>query len=126
MHQTVTKDIFIDRFLNSSYLGGGWDRLTLGALFDYLEELEESCDINVEFDPVAINCDYTPWYSVEDFLDAYSDHYKSALKEYKDEGKEINTPYQLKEFLEEQGDVHDFIEVEEGIEGSESFITNSF
>ena len=126
MHQTVTQDIFIDTFLNSSYLGGGWDRATLGALFDYLEELEESCDIKIEFDPVAINSDFTPWYSVEEFLDNYSDNYESALKKYKDEGKEINTPYQLKEFLEEQGDVHDFIEVEEGIEGSESFITNSF
>ena len=120
MKQTVTQDIFIDRFLNSSYLGGGWDRLTLGALFDYLEDIEESSDLKLEFDPIAINCDFNPWYSVEEFLDEYSDHYESALKKYKDEGKEINTPYQLKEFLEkEEGDLYAFIEVE----GSESFIT---
>lgn len=122
MHETVTQDIFIDKFLNSSYLGNGWDRLTLGALFNYLEELEEDCDLKLELDPIAINCDFNPWYSVEDFLDAYSDHYKSALKEYKNDGNEIDTPYQLREFLEKEGDVHDFIVVE----GTEAFITSCF
>lgn len=129
MHTTVTQDMFIDSFLHmqpqyklGGYRGKRWDRLTLRALFNYLEETEEACDIKLELDRVKINDDYNPWYSVEDFLDEYSDHYKSELKEYKDEGKEIKTTYQLREFLENKGDfgdANDFIEVE----GSDAFIT---
>lgn len=33
----------------------------LKALFDYLEEYEDSTDEKIEFDPIAICCDYTEY-----------------------------------------------------------------
>ena len=39
----------------------------LRALFDYFEELEKDAGYSLEFDPVAISCEYTEYYSIEDF-----------------------------------------------------------
>lgn len=39
----------------------------LRALFDYFEELEEDAGYSLEFDPVAICCEYTEYDSIEDF-----------------------------------------------------------
>ena len=39
----------------------------LRTLFDYLEEYEESCDTEIEFDVIAICCEYTEYDSIADF-----------------------------------------------------------
>tara|TARA_R100001129_G_scaffold156664_1_gene119943 strand:+ start:185 stop:484 length:300 start_codon:yes stop_codon:yes gene_type:complete len=43
-----------------SYLG-------LRGLFDYLEEYEESTGEQIEFDPIALCCEYTEYEDLEDF-----------------------------------------------------------
>lgn len=48
---------------NFSYLG-------LEALYNYFEELEESCDMVIEFDPIAFCCEYTED-SIENHLENY-------------------------------------------------------
>ena len=35
------------------------------ALFDYLEQLEEGCGIELEYDPIAFRCDYNEYESFE-------------------------------------------------------------
>jgi len=42
----------------------------LNVLWDCLEELEESCDMEIEFDPIAICCAYTED-SIENHLSNY-------------------------------------------------------
>lgn len=68
MKQTLNKDQFRFQFNqirpdNFSYEG-------LGELFDYLEMCEESCDSEMEFDPIAICCDFSQC-SLEEFEQAY-------------------------------------------------------
>ena len=43
----------------------------LRALFNYLEEYEEGTGEEIEFDAIALTCDYTE-YDIEDLLDNYS------------------------------------------------------
>jgi len=37
------------------------------VLFDYLSELEEDCDIEIEYDPVAICCEYVEYDNIFEF-----------------------------------------------------------
>lgn len=63
------------------------------ALFDYLEEYEDSCDTEVELDVVALCCEYTEYEDAEEYDRAYTtgingddydneDEYKDAIEEY--------------------------------------------
>ena len=39
----------------------------LRALFDYFEQLEEECDTEIEFDPIAICCEYVEYDNIAEF-----------------------------------------------------------
>ncbi len=56
---------------NFSYAG-------LRALFDYLEEYEESTGEEIELDVVALCCEYTEYSSLEEFQGAYSTEYETV------------------------------------------------
>ena len=67
MKQTVTKSMFRDAFQsirpeNFTYEG-------LGALYDYLEEIDE----NMEFDVIAICCDFSEYETLEAITQDYQD-----------------------------------------------------
>jgi len=66
MIDTITEFQFIDEMIKHGFSYDGSN-----ALFNYLEQLEEDCDIKIEFDPIAFRCDY----------DEY-DNLKECLKEY--------------------------------------------
>ncbi len=51
----------------------------LVALFDYLEQYEADCDIELEFDPIALCCEYNEYENMAEFHLSY-DH-----EEYPDE-----------------------------------------
>jgi hypothetical protein len=53
-----------------------WSRAGARALVEHLEQLEEDCDTEIEFDAVAIRCDYS--------------EYDSALQAALDQGFEPN------------------------------------
>jgi hypothetical protein len=57
MKQTLTKDTF--RFLFNQIRPDNFSYEGQGALFDYLESLEDDCGIEVEFDPIAFCCDFS-------------------------------------------------------------------
>lgn len=48
-----------------------WSRAGAFALVEYLEELEEDTGETIEFDAVAIRCDFTEYASLEDFRSEY-------------------------------------------------------
>jgi hypothetical protein len=54
MKQTINFSQFADGLRNEGFSYRG-----LEILFEYLTEIEESDGIEMEFDPVAIRCDYT-------------------------------------------------------------------
>jgi len=58
MKDTVTFTDFCDRFRDM----GRNDSFTYAgkrALFDYLEELEDGCDMEIELDVVGLDCEYS-------------------------------------------------------------------
>lgn len=69
MKKTINVDEFCDSFQGSykdsfSYEG-------LRALYYYLEDLEQSNDIEIELDTVAIVCDFTEYESVIEAAEQY-------------------------------------------------------
>lgn len=74
MKQTINCYQFEQAFItmgrenNFSYVGRK-------ALFDYLEEYEDSTGEEIELDVVALCCEYTEYANVKEFADAYSDDY---------------------------------------------------
>lgn len=49
---------------NFSYRG-------LPALFEYLENLEQHCGLELELDVIALCCDYTEYSDIDEFLKEY-------------------------------------------------------
>ena len=63
---------------NFSYTG-------LASLFDYLEEYEESTGEQIEFDPIALCCEYTEYEDLAEFHQNYdSETYpdKDSVRDY--------------------------------------------
>ena len=48
-----------------SYAGGT-------ALFDYLEDYEESCEVELELDPIAIRCEFTEYADLAEIQAEYT------------------------------------------------------
>ncbi len=44
----------------------------LVALFEFYERLGEDCGQPVEFDPIAICCDWTEWDDIDEFREQYA------------------------------------------------------
>lgn len=71
MYQDITFSMFCDSFSeqyknNFSYEGKR-------ALFDYLEQYEESTDEKIELDPIALCCEYTEYENMEELKKQYPD-----------------------------------------------------
>jgi len=66
MIENVTQSEFVDRFIkidrenNFTY----WGRV---ALYEYLVDYEESCETQIEFDPIALCCEFTEYKNLEEF-----------------------------------------------------------
>jgi len=76
MIDTITKYSFQDAF----YKMGREDQFSykgLISLFDYFEMLEEDTDQKIEFDVIAICCEYSEYENLKDFQDNYGDEYES-------------------------------------------------
>ena len=49
----------------------------LMALYEYLEQLSEDIDEDIELDVIAICCDYSEYENLKDFQNQYSDDYQN-------------------------------------------------
>lgn len=83
MKQTLTKDTF--RFLFNQVRPNQFSYEAQGLLFDYLVEHEDICGIEMEFDPIAICCDFAEM-TIDDIINSYcfdcSDVEESDIEEY--------------------------------------------
>ena len=70
MKQTVTESIFKDTMRRLRPNNFTWGNLS--HLYDYFVELEDGCDIEVEFDPIGICCEYSEFKNLAEFQEAYS------------------------------------------------------
>ena len=83
MKRTITEHEFIDGFTGSyadsfSYEG-------MKALYKYFTQLEEDTSFEIEYDPIAIHCEYTEYDDFTEFLEDYEDYAKEHnIKEIDD------------------------------------------
>ena len=74
MKTTTTFSEFSDRFSRSYTYKDNFSYEWLRALFDYLEEYEEETNQEIEFNMVALCCEYTEYESIKDaFIDYYTE-----------------------------------------------------
>ena len=48
-----------------------WTRSAAFALVEYLEQMEDDCGTQIEFDPVALRCEFSEYESLQDFANEY-------------------------------------------------------
>jgi len=76
MIQTINKSEFTSTF----HRAGRGDQFSyegLIALYDYLEDYEDSTGEQIELDVIALCCDYTEYEDLEAFQEDYGDDYRS-------------------------------------------------
>ena len=68
MRDTVTQDTFTDTMIKYGFSYEGTK-----ALFDHLEQYEQDCDQELEFDPIAFRCEYDEYESLKEVKENYQD-----------------------------------------------------
>jgi len=91
MKQTVSVYQFRDTFLQSSERKNQFSYNALTALYDYLTDCEESCDMEIEFDMVGICCEFTEYDNVQDAYEVYNMDSTLNLEDDEDEMREFLT-----------------------------------
>jgi hypothetical protein len=72
MNKKINIYEFVNDFKKSQYKNN-FSIQGLRALFDYFEELEKDLGEELEFDIIAICCDYTEYDTVEEFKKDYAE-----------------------------------------------------
>ena len=73
MYQEITSSDFSDWFLTSETYKNNFSYKGLKSLYNYLVDLEEDTGRNIEFDPVAICCEYSEYENLEEIKNNYND-----------------------------------------------------
>ena len=71
MKNTINFSQFSDRFARSDTYKDNFSYEWLRALFDYLKEYEEETNQEIEFNMVALCCEYIEYESIKDAFLAY-------------------------------------------------------
>ena len=69
MIQSITKNQFSDAF-HSMGRGDAFSYHGLNSLYDYLIQLEDDCDMDIELDVIELCCEYSE-YDLNECLDYY-------------------------------------------------------
>ena len=69
----VTQSEFIDTFRNSHSYKNNFSYDGLMALFEYLEQYEDSTDEQIQFDMIGLCCEYSEYSNVKEFITDYQD-----------------------------------------------------
>ena len=90
----IASELQADNNANWSYAGAR-------ALAEYLEEMEESTGEEMEFDRVAIRCDFSEYESLRAWADDYG-------YEYDAEAEEEDMEAEIREYIENHGQLIEF------------------
>ena len=82
MKKTVDIEEFCDWF--GKFRPNNFSRIGLVNLFEYLEEYEEACGEEIEFDPIALSCEYTEYEDLDEFHLDYDKEEYPDLDEIRD------------------------------------------
>ena len=102
----VNRDYFVDTF-RRSHDYNKFSYSALHELFDWYEELEDSTGESIEFDYIAIACD---WSEYESIAEAYRDHYGDD-SDLPEEQRRVDEDQQ-REYFEDNTTI---IEFDEGV-----------
>ncbi len=72
MKQSVTRFDFVDWFRGSDNYKNNFSYDGLNSLFDYFEELEEDMGQEIDFDPIAICCEFSEYENLNEIKESYS------------------------------------------------------
>ena len=73
MKQSITRFDFVDWFFNAvPKYQFNFSREGLDSLFDYFEQLEEDMGKEIDFDPIAICCEYSEYENFNEIKENYS------------------------------------------------------
>jgi hypothetical protein len=67
MKTTITETTFKDAFTKANR-GDNFSYEGLSALFDYFEQIEQDCGIDIELDVIAICCEYSEYANTVDCM----------------------------------------------------------
>jgi len=102
MINTMTQHDFTEWFRTSETRKDQFTYNGLIALFEYLEQYEEDTNTKIEFDPIALCCEYSEYETALECAKEYSDF------DVKDK-EELDTPEEVAlDFLEEKTTVIEF------------------
>ena len=70
-----------------------WTRSGAFALVEYLEQIEKDCGTSIEFDPVALRCEFTEYESAIDAAAEYTSEFttEAAALEYLEDHTSVIT-----------------------------------
>ena len=71
MIETVTRTNFIDWFEQSEQRKNQFSFFALDALFTHIEQLENETGEQINFDPIAICCEYSEYKDLEEYNKDY-------------------------------------------------------
>ena len=71
MKQTITANQFVDEIVGDDYNNISYEGAQ--ALFEYIEEYEDSIGEETELDVVAIRCEWTEYANFDEALEEYND-----------------------------------------------------
>ena len=109
MKNTLSTSDIVNALLADNY--AKWSYKAAKALAAYLEELETDCGIEMEFDAVALRCEFDEFESLGDWADSYFNTDES-LAEFLD-GEELeNADEKIRDYILDHGN---FIEFNGGV-----------
>ena len=105
MKQTLTTHDIARQLHEDEYAGWSWSGAL--ALAEYLEEMDESCGIESEFDRVAIRCDFSEDESLVDWAKGYFSDWKNDL-DIDDEFDEVEIDDIIRDYIQDHGILIEF------------------
>ncbi len=70
MKETVTESAFVNAF-DEANRANNFSRAARRAMFEYFEEYEEDCGVEMDFDVIAICCEWSHYDTLQECLDQY-------------------------------------------------------
>ena len=88
MKQYISESYFVDQIVGDEY--NSMSSEGANALFHYLEQHEDECSFEIEFDRVAIRCEWTEYTNIEEVLKEYDNI--NTLEDLRDHTIVIEVP----------------------------------
>jgi hypothetical protein len=84
-----------------------WSRAGAYALIEYLEQLEEDTGEEIEFDAVALRCDYSEYESLQEWANDYFVDWRSDLIIEEEDGDD-DIDDEIRRYIQDHGTLIEF------------------